>query len=409
LLSRAGSTEVVQYVYDAAYRVIGVRDGKDNLTSFTYNTRGDLTQITYPGRDTLRFVSYDSAGRLEQRIDGRGITTNYTYNDPEGLLTDIQYVQNGMTAYGNVLTAGYTGDGLRAWKQTATGRRYYLYDGEELVCELDAAGNVAAPVLFGANGLIAYGSFIYQFDPQGNAVHIMDNSRNVLANLAYDAWGQLMSGSNPAPYGYKGQWGYYADVESGILLLTHRYLDPATGRFLTRDPIGAEGGVNLYAYVGNGVVLWNDPRGRAKWCWADLVTIVPSHVFIEFEHITCLGAKSIGFYPNTPCQNQPRVNPGCTEARNPFKSHVGHWEAPDPAECRYVMDQDSRREFEKALCECIKASVGRDRVYQFPFDACNAWVCDVWQCARQKVPRLPGPGQGGLCPRGTISTPFPVI
>ena len=503
LLSRAGSTEVVQYVYDAAYRVIGVRDGKDNLTSFTYNTRGDLTQITYPGRDTLRFVSYDSAGRLEQRIDGRGITTNYTYNDPEGLLTDIQYVQNGqvigtvsftydsdgrrasmtdatgvttysydhignplsvsvtytglptrtitysyypdgsrasmgtpagtysytydaagrlvglnavgwsaswsyapngwlltqavngattsyeynargfltrltnrdaggtvlsdfqnllydgvgnrtqmtvsfpaqpalagvtnygydiknqllseqstraggysfnftydlaqnpttfkgqsrsynvnnqltgagfsydgngnpvlykgvslafdpenrMTAYGNILTAGYNGDGLRAWKQTATGRRYYLYDGEELVCELDAAGNVAAPVLFGANGLIAYGSFIYQFDPQGNAVHIMDNSRNVLANLAYDAWGQLMSGSNPTPYGYKGQWGYYTDAESGILLLTHRYFDPATGRFLTRDPIGVEGGVNLYAYVGNGVVNGYDPGG----------------------------------------------------------------------------------------------------------------------------------------------------
>lgn len=507
LLSRTGSTEVVQYVYDAAYRVIGVRDGKGNLTTFAYNQRGDLTRITYPGGDTLQFSSYDSAGRLERRIDGRGITTNYTYNDPEGLLTNIEYrdannqllgtvsftydsdgrrasmtdstgtttysydhigtplsvsvtytglptraitysyypdgsrasmgtpagtysytydaagrlvglstpgfvaswtyapngwllaqtvngattsyeynargfltrltnhdawgnvlsdfqnlqydgvgnrtgmtvsfpaqpnlagatnygydaknqllseqstraggytfnfaydlaqnpttfkgqsrtynannqltgtgfaydgngnpviykgvnlafdPENRMTAYGSVLTAGYNGDGLRAWKQTATGRRYYLYDGEELVCELDAAGNAVAPVVFGANGLIAYGSFIYQFDPQGNAVHLIDNSRNVLANLAYDAWGQLMSGSNPTPYGYKAQWGYYTDAESGILLLTHRYLDPATGRFLTRDPIGIEGGVNLYAYVGNGVVMLRDSKGLLK-------------------------------------------------------------------------------------------------------------------------------------------------
>jgi hypothetical protein len=32
------------------------------------------------------------------------------------------------------------------------------------------------------------------------------------------------------PYGYKGQWGYYTDGETGVLLLTHRYLDPAMGR-----------------------------------------------------------------------------------------------------------------------------------------------------------------------------------
>ena len=67
--------------------------------------------------------------------------------------------------------------------------------------------------------------------------------------------------STPTPFAYKGQWGYYTDVETGILLLTHRYLDPATGRFLTRDPIGFEGGVNLYAYVGNGVVVGSDARG----------------------------------------------------------------------------------------------------------------------------------------------------
>ncbi|GIV20090.1 MAG: hypothetical protein KatS3mg023_1841 [Armatimonadota bacterium] len=93
-------------------------------------------------------------------------------------------------------------------------------------------------------------------------MHLLDDDgRTVLANLAYDAWGQLMSGSNPTPYGYKAQWGYYTDVESGILFLTHRYLDPATGRFLTRDPIGLEGGINLYAYVGNGVVVEKDPIG----------------------------------------------------------------------------------------------------------------------------------------------------
>ncbi|NSW79679.1 MAG: RHS repeat-associated core domain-containing protein [Chthonomonadetes bacterium] len=50
-------------------------------------------------------------------------------------------------------------------------------------------------------------------------------------------------------------------METGLLLLAYRYLDPATGRFLTRDPIGVDGGVNLYTYVGNGVVIKADPRG----------------------------------------------------------------------------------------------------------------------------------------------------
>jgi RHS repeat-associated protein len=96
---------------------------------------------------------------------------------------------------------------------------------------------------------------------QGNAAHLLNQNGTVVAHLAYDAWGQPMSGNNPTPYGYKGQWGYYTDGETGLLLLTHRYFDPATGRFLTRDRIGFNGRINLYAYVGNGVVMawmrWN--------------------------------------------------------------------------------------------------------------------------------------------------------
>jgi len=53
------------------------------------------------------------------------------------------------------------------------------------------------------------------------------------------------------------------DAETGLLLLMHRYLDPATGRFLTRDPIGLDGGINLYSYVGNAVVNKIDPWGAS--------------------------------------------------------------------------------------------------------------------------------------------------
>ena len=40
------------------------------------------------------------------------------------------------------MTAGYTGSGLRAWKQSSTGgKTYFLYDGAASVCELDSSGS----------------------------------------------------------------------------------------------------------------------------------------------------------------------------------------------------------------------------------------------------------------------------
>jgi uncharacterized protein RhaS with RHS repeats len=45
------------------------------------------------------------------------------------------------------------------------------------------------------------------------------------------------------------------------VLQGHRYYDPSTGTWLTRDPIGYAGGINLYAFCGNNPVNWSDPSG----------------------------------------------------------------------------------------------------------------------------------------------------
>jgi len=46
--------------------------------------------------------------------------------------------------------------------------------------------------------------------------------------------------------------------------MRNRWYDPQTGRFLTQDPIGLAGGVNLYSYAGSNPVAFDDPFGLCK-------------------------------------------------------------------------------------------------------------------------------------------------
>jgi len=55
--------------------------------------------------------------------------------------------------------------------------------------------------------------------------------------------------------------GQYYDQETGFHYNYHRYYDPQTGRYLTPDPIGLAGGMNLYTYVGNDPVNSYDFMG----------------------------------------------------------------------------------------------------------------------------------------------------
>jgi RHS repeat-associated protein len=89
-----------------------------------------------------------------------------------------------------------------------------------------------------------------------------DRAGAALATCLFDSLGAgVSSPAGPHPFGYGGQWGYSTDGETGLQLLTSRYYDAGAGRFLNRDPIGYDGGINLYGYVENNVANLVDPLG----------------------------------------------------------------------------------------------------------------------------------------------------
>ena len=129
--------------------------------------------------------------------------------------------------------------------------------GHDLSGSLQGAG--------GVGGLLAVtesdGSTYYPaYDGNGNVMgyYAADTGESV-AEFEYGPFGELIraTGSKQDVFNFRFST-KYEDAETGLLYYGFRYYDPVTGRWLSRDPIGENGGLNLYGMVGNSPVnLWD--------------------------------------------------------------------------------------------------------------------------------------------------------
>ncbi|HHH43907.1 MAG TPA: RHS repeat-associated core domain-containing protein, partial [Gammaproteobacteria bacterium] len=86
-----------------------------------------------------------------------------------------------------------------------------------------------------------------------------DATGTVVWRWESDAFGSMQpTGSVTVNLRFPGQ---YYDQETGLHYNYFRYYDPATGRYLTSDPIGLRGGLNTYVYAESNPIKFTDPFG----------------------------------------------------------------------------------------------------------------------------------------------------
>jgi RHS repeat-associated protein len=266
-----------EYSYDAmGNRITSSVAGAS--TSYTSNNLNQVTQTTLGGNNTA--ITYDANGNTIQQGN-----KTFGYNDADQLTSvvipnqkksEFVYDSDGRKRISKEYTWNAAANGgAGGWTQSDETR--FVYDGMDLVQERAADGTVKASYVRDGNigGVLsmtnADGTFTYHYDGSGNVVALTDANQNIVAQYSYDAFGNTLSASgaqaekNPFRFSSK-----YYDGETGLYDYGYRHYDSSLGRWINRDPIGEEGGINLYGMVANNPINAVDPYGLRKLTALDL-------------------------------------------------------------------------------------------------------------------------------------------
>ena len=286
IISVANGTTTVSYEYDSLNQLTRVNDEKAGKTITYSYTNGNITE--------QKEYEY-TTGELGEPTDTK--TWSYTDSVWSDLLTDFNGTQIAYDEIGNPLSIGskqltwlgrqlqsiadgentieyaYNGDGNRISKTVNGVKTEFVYNGDILAGQ--KSGNDTLVFMYDNNsdvfGFVLNGTeYYYIKNAQNDVTAIADESGNVLANYAYDAWGKVteitgntaLAEQNPIRYR-----SYYFDFETGFYYVSSRYYDPEIGRWINADnAIAGVGGnirgYNLFAYCMNDPVNMSDHTGH---------------------------------------------------------------------------------------------------------------------------------------------------
>jgi RHS repeat-associated protein len=257
---------VLNFGYDNLYQLTGVTQAATSTEAYTFDPVGNrlsslsVSSYSYNGSNQVTAggssssYTYDNNGNTLTKNDGTG-TTTFTW-DFENRLTSVH--PSGQTT----VTFKYDPFGKRIQK----GGSAYVYDGSNLIEEVDAGGNLAAHYVFGSGvdePLAAYRGTtweFYQADGTGSITSLSTPSGTISDSFVYDSFGNVASSTGvfAQPFRYTGrEW----DAETGLYYYRARYYDSISGRFLSEDPLQFNAGNNFYEYSYNSPASFSDPSG----------------------------------------------------------------------------------------------------------------------------------------------------
>ncbi|MEM9445231.1 MAG: RHS repeat-associated core domain-containing protein [Verrucomicrobiota bacterium] len=238
-------------------------------------------------------------------------------------------------------------------------RSYYVYDDWNLIYEkkVDAAGTTTlaerkylwgldlSETEQGAGGIggllmteettgVHAGTHYFTYDGNGNVMNTVHSDGTVTATYEYDPFGKLVSQSgtyapeNPFCFSTK-----HYNHETKLSYYGFRYYSSNLGRWINRDPIEENGGMNLYAFVENDSINFIDLIGflkkkrenrkdsKGNKVKIDIVTVEKCEVAILYGHGSdevphefnfpgdgCSGGEFVGCHAGTTNQNIPKDN-----------------------------------------------------------------------------------------------------
>ena len=234
------------YAYDDLYRLTSVTYPGPSTTSYAFDAFGNRTSMTVAGNTTT--YAYDDNDRITSVTPPSPASViNYTWDDNGDLTArgsdsfSWDYEDRMVSATVNSVTTSfaYRGDGLRDSRTVGGNTTSFTWDiARGLPVVLDDGNQYVYGAALAAQK--QGGSWYYYLaDGLGSTMAVVNASGAVQDSYTYDVYGTpTKTGSLANEFDFGGQ----QTDETGLQYLRARYMDPATGTFLSRDPMAGDPG-----------------------------------------------------------------------------------------------------------------------------------------------------------------------